>query len=324
MSFIKKIIDRAKKGVRDIGSGAKDIVRNNPEALAILAGLGFMGGFPGGKSFGLPTFFQNMIGAPAIPGDPTKPFLTTGRDASGIFKLPGILKDSLGKEGIVSIINAYLAKKQFDKEAAISRAESEEARRIANLVNERFGSEFGGDRNIRGKFEDLVYNPADDARYDYYDKNKGFKDYEVDEEGIVLTSNTGGIAQLKMGGFGASASSPFKPHNKISGMLPVQRARGGNMNGSSGIDPQIFDPRMSGKQMMNEIKDNPGITQFFPPKFGMIDGPGGPKDDKIPAMLSDGEFVFTAKAVDNAGGPQAMYKMMNKLDPESSKGRGII
>ena len=51
----------------------------------------------------------------------------------------------------------------------------------------------------------------------------------------------------------------------------------------------------------------------------MINGPGGPKEDKIPAMLSDGEFVFTAKAVDNAGGPQAMYNMMNKLDPESNR-----
>jgi hypothetical protein len=76
--------------------------------------------------------------------------------------------------------------------------------------------------------------------------------------------------------------------------------------------------------MMDTIEDNPGITAFFPRRLGMIDGPGGPKDDKIPAMLSDGEFVFTAKAVENAGGPRAMYNMMNKLDPESSKGRGII
>ena len=57
----------------------------------------------------------------------------------------------------------------------------------------------------------------------------------------------------------------------------------------------------------------------FPRKNGMINGPGGPKEDKIPAMLSDGEFVFTAKAVDNAGGPRAMYNMMNKLDPESNR-----
>lgn len=60
----------------------------------------------------------------------------------------------------------------------------------------------------------------------------------------------------------------------------------------------------------------------YPRKQGMINGPGGPKDDMIPAMLSNGEFVFTAKAVDNAGGPRAMYNLMNSLDPESSKGRG--
>lgn len=59
--------------------------------------------------------------------------------------------------------------------------------------------------------------------------------------------------------------------------------------------------------------------ETFPRKTGQINGPGGPKDDKIPAMLSDGEFVFTAKAVDNAGGPKAMYKMMNRLDPESER-----
>ena len=60
--------------------------------------------------------------------------------------------------------------------------------------------------------------------------------------------------------------------------------------------------------------------ETYPRKQGMIKGPGGPKEDLIPAKLSNGEFVFTAKAVKNAGGPKAMYDAMNKLDPESSKG----
>jgi len=60
--------------------------------------------------------------------------------------------------------------------------------------------------------------------------------------------------------------------------------------------------------------------EAYPRKQGMIRGPGGPKEDLIPAKLSNGEFVFTAKAVKNAGGPRAMYNMMNELDPESSKG----
>jgi len=60
--------------------------------------------------------------------------------------------------------------------------------------------------------------------------------------------------------------------------------------------------------------------EAYPRRQGMIRGPGGPKEDLIPAKLSNGEFVFTAKAVKNAGGPRAMYNMMNELDPESSKG----
>ena len=56
---------------------------------------------------------------------------------------------------------------------------------------------------------------------------------------------------------------------------------------------------------------------------GAIKGPGGPKDDVIDAKLSDGEFVMTAKAVENFGGgdrmagAKRMYQMMNQLDPES-------
>ena len=56
---------------------------------------------------------------------------------------------------------------------------------------------------------------------------------------------------------------------------------------------------------------------------GAVNGPGGPKDDVIDAKLSDGEFVMTAKAVENFGGgdrvagAKRMYNMMNQLDPQS-------
>jgi hypothetical protein len=57
----------------------------------------------------------------------------------------------------------------------------------------------------------------------------------------------------------------------------------------------------------------------FPRMSGAIAGPGGPKDDMVPAMLSDGEFVMTADAVRNAGGgdrregARRMYQLMNQL-----------
>jgi len=138
--------------------------------------------------------------------------------------------------------------------------------------------------------------------------------------------NKGGVAKLNMGG------NPFMDRQRISGSM------GGGMNpGGYSPDPTIksitgYNPLraaqgsdVSVESVQAQMNNNPvGIAQYFPRKFGMINGPGGPKEDKIPAMLSDGEFVFTAKAVDNAGGPKAMYNMMNKLDPESSKGRGIM
>ena len=34
---------------------------------------------------------------------------------------------------------------------------------------------------------------------------------------------------------------------------------------------------------------------------GQISGPGGPKDDLVPAMLSDGEFVIPADVVSHLG-----------------------
>jgi hypothetical protein len=62
----------------------------------------------------------------------------------------------------------------------------------------------------------------------------------------------------------------------------------------------------------------------FPRKNGPIDGPGTGTSDDIPAMLSDGEFVFTAKAVRNIGGgsrrlgAKRMYTMMKALEKRSA------
>jgi hypothetical protein len=63
-----------------------------------------------------------------------------------------------------------------------------------------------------------------------------------------------------------------------------------------------------------------GVAQGFPRMNGPIDGPGTGTSDDVPAMLSDGEFVFTAKAVRNMGngsrrkGAKKMYALMKKLE----------
>ena len=53
---------------------------------------------------------------------------------------------------------------------------------------------------------------------------------------------------------------------------------------------------------------------------GEVAGPGTGTSDSIPALLSDGEFVMTAKAVRGAGngnrrkGAAEMYKLMRELE----------
>jgi hypothetical protein len=62
----------------------------------------------------------------------------------------------------------------------------------------------------------------------------------------------------------------------------------------------------------------------YPRKTGPINGPGTGTSDSIPAMLSDGEFVFTAKAVRAMGngsrrkGAKKMYKLMKMLEGKAA------
>ena len=84
--------------------------------------------------------------------------------------------------------------------------------------------------------------------------------------------------------------------------------------------------------LLYEMMKNPYYS-YVPSEFkftpyetgGEVSGPGGPKDDAINAKLSDGEFVMTAKAVQNMGngsrmaGAKKKYQLMNSLDPESEK-----
>jgi len=76
------------------------------------------------------------------------------------------------------------------------------------------------------------------------------------------------------------------------------------------------------KEIENVMMMAQGGTSEFPRKTGEISGPGTGTSDSIPAMLSDGEFVMTAKAVKGAGGgnrmqgARKMYEMMDKLEAQ--------
>ena len=329
MLGLKSLRNRLTKAVRDIGSFAGD----NPAVTALALSPFLFSGTAGSLGSSL---FGGTTGSQSLGQSLAKLGILPGTSGGGIPDLARLL---------LSGGSALLGYKQFQRDRDIQMQMYNDMMNRLRATDRKFGSEFGGTPFKSGQFGNLIADIRTGETFDKFDEAGNPIRTEADESGkaVPVTSKTGGIASLMAGGppetsmgqygssdssMGASVKNPFDQMNTVSGMIPETPLRqvmpptmnmGGQATGVPGLTPD-----MSGSEMMDTIEENPGITAFFPRRLGMIDGPGGPKDDKIPAMLSDGEFVFTAKAVENAGGPRAMYKMMNKLDPESSKGRGII
>lgn len=99
----------------------------------------------------------------------------------------------------------------------------------------------------------------------------------------------------------------------------------GSTANAFGTQPQTQSFAAGGIAAMAPYKFKSGSkpVQHFPRRTGPINGPGTGTSDSIPAMLSDGEFVFTAKAVRGMGngsrlaGAKKMYKMMKMLEGKS-------
>jgi hypothetical protein len=99
-----------------------------------------------------------------------------------------------------------------------------------------------------------------------------------------------------------------------------------DITGPQGYDPTIYAAADGGEvtggvaNSGRKIEHPNGKVKEHPKRIGEIAGAGTGTSDDIPAMLSDGEFVMTAKAVRNAGGgsrkagAKNMYKMMKSLE----------
>ena len=99
----------------------------------------------------------------------------------------------------------------------------------------------------------------------------------------------------------------------VTGMRPAT-LYGVDAQGNPVFTPYYSDPILPAAYAAN------GGAMNFPRRTGQIEGPGTETSDDIPAMLSDGEFVMTAKAVKNAGGGsrekgfRKMYDIMRSFE----------
>lgn len=125
------------------------------------------------------------------------------------------------------------------------------------------------------------------------------------------------LAAVPLGFFDAPEEEPMEP--AFAGVTSDQLIAGdpGRYVPGVPVDPPAY-------ATLQDIRVANQGGEMFPRKTGYISGPGTETSDSVPAMLSDGEFVFTAKAVRGAGngsrrdGVRNMYQMMKNFETQAA------
>lgn len=150
--------------------------------------------------------------------------------------------------------------------------------------------------------------------------------------GVNTVYDNNGNPIIIGGGGGTDTSATFDPNALTYGSTNFYRFASGYDPARQQNAPQFRVRRpeeylpsfLSGQYAKGGIASLSDGTRTYPRKTGAINGPGTATSDSIPALLSDGEFVFTAKAVRGAGGgsrrigAKRMYAMMKALEKKSN------
>ena len=140
-------------------------------------------------------------------------------------------------------------------------------------------------------------------------------------EGMIPESTMGKVA---LGGLGLSLLGGLDEEQKTSGFKTPEYAVGKTRLGTGRIGNKLYnlddpDERRQYFEDNRKRREEEDIV-FTAASGGEVTGPGTGTSDSVPARLSDGEFVVTAKAVRGAGGGDRdvgaarMYDMMSQLE----------
>ena len=293
--FLKKLFKKLKKAAPLI----------LPIAASFIPGVGplMMGaaGFAGGKIAGQDTKQALMSGIMAGLGgkfakgsQAAQAGLDAGAGSLGSSIFKGISKEGLG---------SLLKRAALENAGAVSNvvpsgvSDSQITNRFLNPDNPAFtGYKSGGaDAATKKNWLDIF-------------RKKGEAEGDWSPERIFTAMTVGGMlpgmfakdeeeeyvdTNVYPGDFGQLLElAKANTYNPGSNIVPFSLAKGGIVNLKEGGFPYATAQRAEG-----------GIT-----------GRGTGTSDEIPAYLSNGEFVVTAKAVKNAGGSRPMYDMMNHLE----------
>ena len=336
--FLKKIFQRAKKAVRDIGSELKDndLLRTAlPFALPYAAPfLGMSGAVP----FLSSNIGRNVVGAGIgalsgqNAGDIGKDLLIQNAISGGL----GALNAGQGNRmtGFTEGFNPFRGP---NATSAIGNSE---------MINSAGNAGGGGPSNQEIRNQMMGTNTVGGSgnaatggnpKPSFFERGIDVvKDFMVnpDETGLKKYSgliSTAGVAAAILAAQQAGDQLAF-------GDYVYDPAQNVYLRGSETIDQNTFYNALSdyynsgGTSYSDDTTSPVGYAQGggteFPRQTGKIDGPGTGQSDSIPAMLSDGEFVMTKQAVVGLGngsrdkGTKKLYSFMDQME-DKAKDMGI-
>jgi len=204
----------------------------------------------------------------------------------------------------------------------------------ANVKKAATGGLMGGDPRL-GRVEDVGYQAySKGGLTDYelvqlknmgYDVNKfGVKHYGGESvlKDVLKVNQYAEGGEVKDEGMKIPELSP-EAETSLEMQMEEAMPQGEEteMNVEAQVDTSVLDSEE--EQLLEEVIEmHPGImdviVKLTAKEFtgeGEVDGPGTGTSDSIPAMLSDGEFVFTAKAVKQIG-VDRLRKQMKAAEQE--------
>ena len=145
--------------------------------------------------------------------------------------------------------------------------------------------------------------------------------YPRPEAGTVTADWIPTMASQTAGMYGGSMTDEEKWEE-------AQKRRKKELAWMYGVPEDMIEGEMTNPWSSGSFWNRGGIASLE--NGGDVSGPGTGTSDSINANLSDGEFVMTAKAVENLGGGdrytggRKMYDLMNVLDPESESMSEVV
>ena len=290
--FLKKIVSQIRKALP--GDSEKYL----GAAVGALTGVPLYGALAGGVGSGLSGALTGGIAGAALPG--FSKFGGTAGDLTGYLKglAPSkmLTKTAVNVDKILPGIGKYVQDPRLLFSPKVKNIETV-LENTPGVFNE------AGELTKKGE---ILYSNLLEGR------GKGGK-------GLGTLGSLGTLA----GGLGLSAilgSQIPKPEDAVIDPSKIRQPER--------TDDFAFNPNQT--YTRPEI-ESPFAPATFAAKGGVMDlqdggeskGPGTGTSDSIPAMLSDGEFVMTAKAVRGAGGgdrregARKMYEAMDKLEAQA-------